>query len=679
METATKNNFLGTEKEGKLLLKFVIPCVLSLIIQSLYNLVDQIFIGHTPALGAIGNAATGIVYPLTVIALGIGLWLGDGTAACLSLNQGRNNNKSSAKSVGTALTVATIFSIILIAICFPLKNQILSTIGASGEVLTKASEYSNFIFGGFFFFVLATVINPVIRADGNPKYAMIAMVSGALINIVLDPIFLYVANLGMTGAALATFIGQGVTFLMSAAYLVKSKTFSLNVKDLAPDFKLLKMIFKFGISSLLTQLAIVIISIVVNILLGAYSFASGYDVEITQGVLTLAFKVFGIIISIVVGIAAGGQPILGYNYGAKNHARVLRTLKLILISTAIVGVIATILFEACPDLFLLIFGDGGENVDHIAYRQFTEMTFRIYLGFIFFTCIIKMSTIFFQAIGQPVKATLISVCRDVIILVPVTIIFCVCGGINLMLWSAAIADVLGFIIAAVCLIHFVINYKKSAKLMSGETEIENKSAYADSDNSSVKSESGNLIITIAREHGSGGRKIGELLAQKLSIPFYDKNISAAAAEESGMSESYFEQFEKYGLKFNDALTGFDTTVLAVNAQKEALNRIAERGSAVIVGRAADVILKDKNPFRVFIQASQDTKIERVMRNYGDSRAEAINRIKFSTKRRMEYYYLISDGKRWTDVGNYDLCINSDVGIEKCVEIICDSLKKIRAI
>ena len=444
-----KNGFLGKERVGKLLRIFAVPCVLSLIIQSLYNLVDQIYIGHCVTLGAAGNAATGIVYPLTVVALGLGLWIGDGCAARMSLNQGRNDTSKTPRSVGTAIVSGVILSIILSVLCFCFKDGLLSGIGAHGKILEMSSEYANFIIGGFILFILACVLNPVIRADGSPKYAMLAMAIGAIINIALDPVFIFGCNMGMTGAALATFLGQAITFILHAAYLFKSKTFRLKAKDFLPDGKEIGQIAQLGISSLLTQLAIVVISIVTNVLLMNFSAASGYSAEITQSVITLAFKVFGIIVSIVVGIASGGQPIIGYNYGAKQFDRVKTALKYMMIATVIVGVVATLIFELFPKLFIYIFGDGGQGVDPELYTQFTYLTFRIYLGTILLTCVIKVLAIFFQSIGSPAKATLISMARDVIFLVPLSIGFAFAGGIDLLLWSAPVSDALGFILAIV--------------------------------------------------------------------------------------------------------------------------------------------------------------------------------------------------------------------------------------
>jgi len=313
------NKFLGTIKVGKLLRMFSIPCVLSLIIQALYNIVDQIFIGNASYL-PLGNTATGIVYPLTVIALALGLFLGDGTAATISINQGKNQTEDTHKSVGTGLTIGLIVSIVLVAVSYIFCEPILKFFGARGEALiflADAKEYSTWIIAGFPLFLLACVMNPIVRADGSPKFAMLAMAISAIVNIILDPIFIFVANMGMTGAALATFIGQLITFALHVGYFFKSKNFKLKWRSFKPDFKLLGTSLKLGISSFLTQLAIVIISVVNNILLGAFFVAT---VQNAIGIFTVVFKVFGIVISVAIGVASGGQPILGYNYGAKKLA-----------------------------------------------------------------------------------------------------------------------------------------------------------------------------------------------------------------------------------------------------------------------------------------------------------------------------------------------------------------------
>ena len=662
MEEQAKNNFLGVEKVGKLMKMFAIPCVLSLIIQSLYNLVDQIYIGHCATLGAAGNAATGIVYPLTVIALGIGLWIGDGCAACMSLNQGQGNTKGTAKSVGTALFYGTAASIVLMIICFCLKDKILVTIGAQGDILSKSSEYANFIIGGFLFFTLACVLNPIVRADGSPKFAMLAMAIGAIINIGLDPLFIFGFKMGMTGAALATFLGQLITFVLHVAYLFKSKTFKLKMADFIPS-KAILSILKFGISSLLTQLAIVIISIVNNILLFKYSASSGYDTAITQGVVTLAFKVFGIVISVAIGIASGAQPVIGYNYGAKKYDRVKKALLYMIIATVVVGVIATIIFEAVPQVFLLIFGDGGEGVDPVVYKEFTCLTFRIYLGFILFTCLVKNLSIFFQAIGSPIKATLITMMRDVIILVPLSIIMAKFGGIKALLWSAPISDSVGAILAICLTLHVLTVMNKKAK----EVQVE--------ETTQIKESQQGVIVTLARQHGASGREIGKLLAEKLGVPYYNKDLTLLTAQESGLSRQYVRDVEEGKLqKIETLYIGLDPTDQARSAQEKVLKCIAEKGACVIVGRAADKVLAEYKPLKVFIHAPLEYRVERIMQKYGDSKESAEEFAIKSDKRRAKYYELIT-GDKWGDSSNYDLTVDSSIGVEQSVDVILEFINK----
>lgn len=446
-EREKENGFLGTERIGKLLGKFAIPCVLSLIIQALYNIVDQIFIGQSGYL-PLGNTATGVVYPLTVIALALGLFIGDGTAAVISINQGKNDAENTHKSVGTGLVCGLFAGVLLTAVSFTFMEPILKFFGASGSgaaILPYAEEYSVFIFAGFTFFISACVMNPVIRADGSPKYAMLAMATGAVVNIILDPVFIYSAHMGMNGAALATFIGQVITFFLHVAYFFKSRSFKLQPKSFIPNFKLLNESLKLGISSFLTQFSIVIISVVNNNLLVKYF----YDAANAIGIFTVAFKVFGIVVSVAVGIASGGQPILGYNFGAKKYDRVKSAFKLILLATAAVGAVATVLFEVFPQALLGVFGYTEASCSAAEFALGIS-AFRIYIGSIFLTCIVKVVSIFFQAVGMPVKATLIALMRDVIFVVPLAYILPLISK-EAFYWSAPISDVLTFIISAVML------------------------------------------------------------------------------------------------------------------------------------------------------------------------------------------------------------------------------------
>ena len=650
----TDNKILGTERIGKLLVKFAVPCILSLVIQALYNIVDQIFIGNSGYL-PYGNSATGIVFPLTVVALAIALFIGDGTAACISLNQGKNQTENTHKSIGTGLTVGLIASVILIIICFAACEPILKCFGASGEgeiYLPDAKEYSTFIFAGFAFYILGTIMNPIIRADGSPKFAMIAMIAGAVTNIVLDPILLYAAKMGMNGAALATFLGQGVTFIVEVLYFFKPKTFKLNIKSFIPDFKLLGSSLKLGVSSFLTQMSIVIIATVSNIIIGQYFVASA---ENAVGIFNVVFKFYGIAVNVVIGVSIGSQPIIGYNYGAGKYDRVKKTFKTVLLVTLILGAITTILFEACPEFILSLFG-YAEPKNTATEIAFGVNAFRIYCGFVLITFFIKSVSIFFQSIGYPVRSTALALLRDVVFLVPLSILLPMIKP-NVFFWAAPISDALAIIIAVILL---VLAFKNMPKSVVDEKEV------------AIKKSTQGVIITIAREHGAGGREIGQKLAEKLSIPYYDKEVAMLAAKESGLATEFVENVEDKSSLLYSLYMSTEANQTAISAQGAVLRKIAKEGACVIVGRAADWVLREYNPCKVLIYAPTDFKIKRIMQNYGDDEKQAKINMEKSDKRRAMFYKNVT-GQDWANRENYNLAIDSSVGIDKAVEIIASYL------
>ena len=645
------NQLLGTAKVGKLLRMFAIPCVLSLIIQALYNLVDQLFIGNS-YLGEIGNAATGIVYPLTVIALAFGLFLGDGAAAVISINQGKNQTAQTHKTIGTCISVGVIISVILMVISFALRTPILQRFGATTDILPKAYEYSTFIIAGFLFFILSCVLNPIIRADGSPKYAMFSMAIGAVTNMILDPIFIYAAHMGMNGAALATMIGQGLTFIISVAYLFRAKNFRLELKSFVPNVRLLGQSLRLGISSFLTQIVIVVISVVTNNVLGIY--VTGGEAAVSQaiGLFTVAFKVFGIVISIAIGVASGGQPILGYNYGAKKYDRVKQAFKQIMLTILAVGLVATVLFEVCPQVFIKMFG--------ATVTDFALKTFRIYLGLIVLTCLTKAVSIFFQAIGMPVKATLVAMLRDLILLVPLVIVLPMIGGIQWFFWSAPIADVVTFVVAA------ILVGTLWPKLKTAQTDVNEPVA--------IQPSRQGRIITISREHGAGGHEIGQLLAKRLNVPFYDKEIALLSAQNSGLSAAYIAGIEDQTSLLYSLYLGTEVNQTALQAQKQVLQDIAKQGACVIVGRAADYVLADYQPIKIFVRAPLEYKVQRIMQNYGDSRPKAKAHIKQSEQRRAQFYQAVT-GQKWADPTNYHLVLDSSMGIDQVVDMIVNYVSK----
>ncbi|MGN1373128.1 MAG: MATE family efflux transporter [Candidatus Coproplasma sp.] len=453
-----QNQYLLEEKPHKLLLRFAIPCILSLVISALYNIVDQIFIGNSN-IGTIGNTATSIVYPLICIALAFGLLLGDGTAAYMSLCMGRKENEKISKTVGTSITVAIVICVVFLAVCFPLLNPILSLLGAKTDAaLTASHEYAVWILIGMPFFIFLNVLNPIVRADGAPKIAMLSTMSGCILNIILDAIFIFPLNMGLTGAALATTIGIIVSFLISFIYLFKSKTFRLKFIDLKPNFKILWQNCKLGFSSFLTQISIVIITITSMNMLAKYGLQSKYGANDPQAIIGVIMKVFSIFVNIAVGIAAGAQPIIGCNYGAKKYSRVRKVFKYVIISTVCVGIVATLLFQIIPVPIIKIFGSNSANPE--LYLEFGEKALRIYLMFIIFTLIQKACSIFLQSIDNPVKATLLSLIRDVIAFVPFTVLLPISMGLDGVLWAAPIADVFGLIFSIIFVVLAFVKMKK---------------------------------------------------------------------------------------------------------------------------------------------------------------------------------------------------------------------------
>ena len=443
------------------MLKFSIPCVLSLVISALYNIVDQIFVGNSE-LSVLGNAATGVVFPIFIIAQGFAWWFGDGCAAYLNICQGRGNSQNAHKAIGTGIVFTLISSVVLMAVFYPVATPMLTFFGASENSLPLAIEYFNIILGFFPVFMVMNMMNGVIRADGAPGWSMASMLSGAITNIVLDAAFIIGLKWGMAGAAWATVIGQTVSFVISLLYFIlKTKTFKLSLKSFIPDFKEFANPVKLGASSFIIQMAIVIISVVCNAMLVKYGAMSEYGVDIPISIIAIESKVFTVVINIVVGVVLGCQPIISYNMGAKNYSRVKKLYFYILSVTVAIGLIFTIIFEAAPSAVVGIFGNPDpEQVNPDKYWEFGVKTFRIFLMSVTFTCTIKMSSIFFQAAGKPVFAVASALIRDIVCFVPLICIMPIFLGIEGILWSAACADCVAMIVAIIFTIIFFKSLKK---------------------------------------------------------------------------------------------------------------------------------------------------------------------------------------------------------------------------
>ena len=452
---------LGTEKISKLLLKFSIPCVMGLLISALYNIIDQIFIGNSE-LGYLGNAATGVSFPVICIANAFAWCVGDGAASFLSICSGRADADRAHKCVGTGITVTTIISLVLLVVCEIFAAPMMSLFGASSETLSMAVEYFRIVVAFFPCYLLLNVMNSMIRADGSPTYAMIAMLTGAVINIVLDPVFIFLLKWGIAGAAWATVIGQSASFLVCLVYFFKPKTFQLTKESFLPDGKVLGNIVALGGATFVTQLSIVVLSLVSNMTLAKYGALSIYGQDIPISVFSIQTKVYTVVCNIVTGVVLGGQPIFGYNYGAGNMRRVRQAYGLVLRTTMIVGIAAVALFELWPQGVIGIFGSGDA-----LYQEFAVKTFRIYLSLTMITCLVKMTAVFFQSIGKSSHAMIASLVRDILCFTPLALILPAVlekevpgSGINGILFAAPISDLVAMVVILALTVSFFRKVKQ---------------------------------------------------------------------------------------------------------------------------------------------------------------------------------------------------------------------------
>ena len=436
----------ATEPIGRLIVKFAVPSVIALLVNSLYNIVEQIFIGW--GVGYLGNGATNIVFPITIIALALSMMIGNGGAAYLSLKMGEGEVETAKKGVGNAVTLVTIVSILLAVIFLIWIDPILTLFGATDVLRPFALEYGFIIGAGLPFMMISAAINSMIRADGSPKYAMLSMVIGAIINVILDPVFIFVFQMGVKGAAIATIIGQVASFVVSVLYMPHFKSVQLNKSSFAPCAKVSVNIVIFGLSSFITQFAITIVMALTNNLLAKYGAQSVYGAEIPLTATGIVMKVNQIMIAILLGIATGTQPIIGYNYGAKSYHRVKKALEISLIASEIVSVAAFLIFQFAPMSVVSLFGS-----EEGLYNEFAVKAFRIFLMLCPLTGFQTIAAVYLQAVGKPVKSAILSLARQIIFFVPTALILPIFLGVEGVLWTGPVADGLAFLLSLAFLLY----------------------------------------------------------------------------------------------------------------------------------------------------------------------------------------------------------------------------------
>lgn len=446
-------SFLRTDGIGKLMRKYAIPCIISLLVGALYNIVDQIFIANADYLGSFGNVANTVVFPLTVIALAIAVMIGDGCCAFVSLSLGKGSPKDASRSMGNAILLTILSSLLLTAIYLLFSDGIVTMFGGTvnDETYSLSKEYFFWITLGVPFYMFGQAMNPIIRADGSPRFAMISTISGAVINIILDPVFIFLFKWGMTGAAVATVLGQIVTAILAVWYLLHTKAVKIGKSDFRFKKRIIARTLMLGVCSFLSQISLVAAMAAINNMIAKYGamdtiFSQQQYAQIPMAVVGIVMKFFQIVISIVVGMAAGCIPIVGYNMGAKLYDRVKKLFTTLLIAEAAVGAIALIIVEVFPLALINIFGASNESA---YYTDFAVKAFRIYLCMIIFACINKAAFIFLQAMGKAVASTLLSMVREIVFGVGFALLLPIFFGLDGVLYSMPVSDILTAIISAI--------------------------------------------------------------------------------------------------------------------------------------------------------------------------------------------------------------------------------------
>lgn len=449
------DRFLETEKIGSLMRKYAIPCVISLLVAALYNIVDQLFIANADYLGSYGNAANTVVYPLTVVALAIAVMIGDGCCAFVSLCLGRGDAERAHRSVGNAAVLSIASGLVLTAVYFILQEPILTAFGGrvNEETYRYSKEYFTWIAAGVPFYMFGQTMNPVIRSDGSPRFAMLSTLLGAVLNIILDPIFIFVFRWGMMGAAVATVIGQIATAVLAAGYLAHTKAVKLQKDSFRLERKLDMEFLALGVCSFLAQISLVAAMLAIQNVVVKYGamdaiFGQAQYAQIPMAVLGIVMKFFQIVISIVIGMAAGCIPIVGFNMGADRKDRVRELLNKLLTAEALVGAVALVIVECFPRQLIGLFGAASESV---YYTNFAIRSFRIYLCMMVLACVNKAAFIFLQSMGQAGMSTMLSMVREVVFGVGFALLLPRFFGLDGVLYSMPVSDVLTFVISVIVL------------------------------------------------------------------------------------------------------------------------------------------------------------------------------------------------------------------------------------
>jgi len=639
-----RQNKMAITPMNKLILKMGLPMIVSMVLQALYNVIDSIFVANMGSIGAIANQALTYAFPIQIMIIAIGVGTGVGLNALLSKSLGEKDREKVNRIAGNGIFLS--ICIYLVFLLFGLfgSRWFISLFTEDKEIIEMGTTYLKictcFSLGSIGY----TVYERFLQATGKTMLSTISQISGAVVNIVLDYVFIYPLKMGVAGAAWATIIGQFVS-LFIAMYFHYKKNIEINgnIKYIKPNIDLIKDIYSIGVSASLMQALLAVMMAGMNAILGL----AKVNQTVLIGSFGIYYKIQQIALFSAFGLSNTIISILSFNYGMQDKKRINDCIKYGIIDTIIVTLVISILFELFAYPLANLFGMAGGTSKEII--KVCVKALRISsIGFIFMGISIAIQGVL-QSIRYALRPLIISLLRLTIFVFPIAYLFTKTNNVTeIVWWTFPISEFLTSIISLFILKDSYNNKIKNIK------------------NSKIKN---NLIISISREHGTNGKEIGRLVAKKLNIPFYDKEEIKKFAIQNKMIDNNYTEEEIY-----DKFLSLDVKKEAIINQAKVIKKIANNGDAVIIGRCADYILNDNdNLVKVFIYAPLDYKIKNIMKNYGDNEKEAKKHIIASDKSRAAYYGVIAN-KVWGDKNNYDLCIDARIGNENVVKIICNYVK-----
>lgn len=639
-----KTDLFGTKKIGKILLRLAPPVMLAQLIQALYNIVDSLFVGRYSDSGL---TALSIIYPIQLLMIAFAVGTGVGINTVMAAKLGTGNRKEADEYAGVGTPLAVVLWVLFAAVCWAIMPFYARMSTDSEAVIRDVITYGRIVCVFSFGLFLESIWTKVLQSNGDMKTPMFAQIIGAVTNIILDPILIFgmlgLPEMGIAGAAAATVAGQIV-----AALVVMKKGFKKSpAAKVYPNH--VAEIFRLGIPNILMQSAYTFYILGLNLILAGFCDEAVTALGLYYKWQTFFFIPLGAMQTCIV-------PVISYNYAARNIERCKKTLSTAVLFGLVLMAFGTLCYLSVPSQMLRVFTKDAKVIEigRIGFR---------FVGISFLPMVTSLIfPVFFQAVGSSLKSSALTVIRTVILFVPLGYVFSR-FGLNRFWLTFPVTETLTSTVGIVFYRQFLRqDYVSKERTVQAD----------DGDIVGLKPSNPGVIITIAREHGSSGKQIGKLVAQKLGIPFYYKEMVALAAHESGLDREFISDIHKNAPDaLRDLYLSSDAVKCAIKAQEHIIRKIADNGSCVIVGRAADYVLRDyKNTVRVFVSAPIEYRIKRITEVYGDTMREAKRNIRRSDKARASYYRHIS-GKHWGSAENYELTVDSSVGLEKAAEIVLD--------